>query len=292
MKRSCLLNVIAPTLGVMLATCEASAAAEEVWTLGGFSVPESALHDADRGVIYAANIAGDPLEKNGAGFLSRVSPEGAMLERDWVGGLDAPKGLSRDGGTLWISDIDRLVSVDIETGEIKGTWPAEGAVFLNDTAVDDSGRVFVSDMLTDAIYVLEDDTLTLWLRDPELQHPNGLRVEGGMLIVAPWGRDMQEDFSTLTGGHLLQIDLATKAIAPLGSGEPVGNLDGLEPDGSGNWLVTDWIAGAVLRIRPDGSREVLVDLDMGSADLGFATEDGLAFVPMMLNDRLVAFAVD
>jgi sugar lactone lactonase YvrE len=292
MTRSSLLNVLAPSLCVMLATCEANAAAEEVWALDGFSGPESALHDADRGVIYVANVAGEPVEKNGAGFLSRVSPEGAMLERDWVGGLDAPKGLSRDGGTLWMSDIDRLVSVDIETGAITGTWPAEGAVFLNDTAVDDSGRVFVSDMVTDAIYVLENDALTLWLRDAELQHPNGLKVEGGALIVAPWGRDMQEDFSTLTGGHLLQVDLATKAIAPLGSGEPVGNLDGLERDGAGNWLVTDWIAGALMRIRPDGSREVLVDLDMGSADLGFAPEAGLAFVPMMLNDRLVAFAID
>jgi sugar lactone lactonase YvrE len=276
----------------MLASGAVHAAAEEVWTLGGFSVPESALHDADRGVIYVANVAGEPLEKNGAGFLSRVSPEGAMLERDWVGGLDAPKGLSRDGSTLWMSDIDRLVSVDIETGAITGTWPAEGAVFLNDTAVDGGGRVFVSDMLTDAIYVLENDALALWLRDAELQHPNGLKVEGGVLIVAAWGRDMQEDFSTLTGGHLLQVDLATKAIAPLGSGEPVGNLDGLEPDGAGNWLVTDWIAGALLRIRPDGSHELLADLDMGSADLGFAPEDGLAFVPMMLNDRLVAFAID
>jgi sugar lactone lactonase YvrE len=291
MKRSWL-NGAVPVLCVMLPTCEASAAAEEVWTLGGFSVPESALHDADRGVIYVANIAGEPLEKNGAGFLSRVSPDGEMLERDWVGGLDAPKGLSRDGGTLWLSDIDRLVSVDIETGAITGTWPAEGAIFLNDTAVDDGGRVFVSDMLTDAIYLLEDDALTLWLRDAELQHPNGLKVEGGALIVAAWGRDMQEDFSTLTGGHLLQIDLATKAIAPLGSGEPVGNLDGLERDGAGNWLVTDWIAGGLMRIRPDGSRELLVDLDMGSADLAFSPEDGLAFVPMMLNDRLVAFAVD
>jgi sugar lactone lactonase YvrE len=292
MKRPCLLNGAVPALSLVLATYGASAAAEEVWTLGGFSVPESALHDADRGVIYVANIAGEPLEKNGAGFLSRVSPEGGMLERDWVGGMDAPKGLSRDGGTLWMSDIDRLVSVDIETGAITGTWPAEGAVFLNDTAVDDSGRVFVSDMLTNAIYVLENGALSLWLRDAELQHPNGLKVEGGALIVAPWGRDMKEDFSTLTGGHLLQVDLATKAIAPLGSGEPVGNLDGLERDGAGNWLVTDWIAGGLMRIRPDGSREVLIDLDMGSADLGFAPEAGLAFVPMMLNDRLVAISVD
>jgi hypothetical protein len=38
MKRSWL-NGAVPVLCVMLATCEANAAAEEVWLLGGFSVP-------------------------------------------------------------------------------------------------------------------------------------------------------------------------------------------------------------------------------------------------------------
>lgn len=290
MQRPCL---TVPALCAMIATTASPAmAAEEVWSLDGFSTPESVLHDGERGVLYVASVAGEPLEKNGAGFLSRVSPEGEMLERDWVTGLDAPKGLARDGGTLWLSDIDRLVSVDIESGAVTGSWAAEGAVFLNDVAVSGDGRVFVSDMLTDAIYALEDDALGLWLRDGALQHPNGLKVVDGALIVAPWGRDMQDDFTTLTGGHLLSVDLASKAIAPLGSGAPIGNLDGLEADGDGAWLVTDWIAGGLMRIRPDGSHEVLVDLEMGSADLGFAPETGRVFMPMMLNDRVVAFAVD
>jgi hypothetical protein len=56
--------------------------------------------------------------------------------------------------------------------------------------------------------------------------------------------------------------------------------------------VTDWIAGGLMRIQPDGSHEVLVDLDMGSADLGFDPETGTAFVPMMLNDRIVAIAIE
>jgi sugar lactone lactonase YvrE len=290
MQRSCLL---APAVCAMVAGAGTPAmAAEEIWTLDGLSVPESVLHDAERDVLYVSNIAGEPLEKNGAGFLSRVSPEGEMLDRDWITGLDAPKGLASDGGTLWVSDIDRLVAVDIESGAVTGSWAAEGAVFLNDTAVDGAGRVFVSDMLTDSIYVLEDDALSVWLRDPALQHPNGLKVEGGALIVAPWGIDMQDDFSTLTGGHMLTVDLETKAIAPLGSGAPIGNLDGLERDGAGAWLVTDWIAGGLMRIQPDGSHEVLVDLDMGSADLGFDPETGTAFVPMMLNDRIVAIAIE
>jgi len=35
-------------------------------------------------------------------------------------------------------------------------------------------------------------------------------------------------------------------------GEPVGNLDGLEPDGQGGYLATDWFSGALYRLDADG----------------------------------------
>jgi hypothetical protein len=67
-----------------------------------------------------------------------------MIEPEWVTGLDAPKGMAQYGNTLYVADVDRLVAVDTASGEITGTWAAEDAQFLNDVAVDKSGRVFVS----------------------------------------------------------------------------------------------------------------------------------------------------
>ncbi|CAN5740102.1 ATP/GTP-binding protein [soil metagenome] len=270
----------------------ADAAAVEIWALDGFSTPESVAHDAECGVLYVSNIAGEPLDKNGAGHISRVSPGGEMLEAEWITGLDAPKGLALDGATLYVTDIDRLVAIDVEAGEIAGSWDAPGAVFLNDPAVDSDGRVFVSDMVANTIWRLDGDDLAIWLDDAALAHPNGLKVEDGSLIVASWGEEMQEDFSTLVPGHLLAIDIATGTIAPLGSGEPGGNLDGIEPDGEGGWLVTDWIAGRLLRIAADGSFEPLADLGMGSADLGYLAEERIAIVPMMLDGRIVALSIE
>jgi hypothetical protein len=78
------------------------------------------------------------------------------------------------------------------------------------------------------------------------------------------------------GGHLLAIDLETRQIGSLGSGDPVGNLDGLQPDGEGGWLVTDWIARRLLRVGSDGGFEELVDLPMGSADLAYIPGERLA----------------
>jgi sugar lactone lactonase YvrE len=265
---------------------------QEAWSLDGFQAPESAVLDTERNALYVSNVAGEPNGKDGVGFISKVSPEGTMEEAEWVTGLDAPKGMVLHEGMLYVSDIDRLVEINVETGEIANSWAAEGAQFLNDTAVDDAGRVFVSDMATNAVYVLENGALSVWLKDEALQHPNGLDVDNGRLIVAAWGQEMQPDFSTKVPGHLLAVDLESKAISPLGNAQPIGNLDGLEPDGAGNWLATDWIGGALFRIKEDGSSEQLLDLNMGSADLEYVQDGKLAIIPMMMDGKLVAHRIE
>jgi sugar lactone lactonase YvrE len=267
-------------------------AQEIVWTLEGLEAPESAYFDEARNVLYVSNVSGEPTVKDGNGFISRVSLTGEMLEAQWVSGLDAPKGLVSDGVTLYVSDIDRLVAIDIASGNVSGTWQAEGAIFLNDTAIDAGGRVYVSDMIAQKIHVLANGTLSVLAEGDALQHPNGLNMLEGKLLVAPWGVGLQPDFTTTTGGHLITVDLESGAVAPLGSGAPVGNLDGLEPDGKGNWIVSDWIAGAVYRIANDGTRELLLDLDMGSADLEYIPDQSLLIVPMMLNNTLVAYRIE
>jgi sugar lactone lactonase YvrE len=279
------------TAAVVLAG-SAATAQEVVWSLDGFKAPESVFHDAARDVLYVSNIDGEPTAKDGSGYISPVSPDGQMLDAEWVTGLEAPKGLVSDGTTLYVSDIDRLVAIDIDSGQISGTWDAKDAIFLNDTALDDAGHVYVSDMIAGKIHVLADGTLSVLAEGEALQHPNGLNMKDGALLVAPWGSGLQPDFTTTTGGHLITVDVETGAVAPLGSGEPVGNLDGLEPDGKGNWMVSDWIAGGVYRIADDGTAELLLDLDMGSADLEYIADRSLLIVPMMLNGKLVAYRVD
>lgn len=57
------------------------------WVLEGFSVPESVAFDSGRNILYVANVAVNRTEKNGTGCVSRISPGGRMLEREWVSGL-------------------------------------------------------------------------------------------------------------------------------------------------------------------------------------------------------------
>jgi DNA-binding beta-propeller fold protein YncE len=269
----------------------APAAVTEIWSLGGFSHPESVYEDKDRNALYVSNVGGAPLDKDGNGFISKISRDGKLETLKWIEGMNAPKGMVMKGNTLYVSDIDKLVEIDAAAGKIVNTYPAEGAVFLNDTAVDDAGNVYVSDIAKRKIWQLRNGAMTIWYGGDDLMHPNGLRVEGDKLIVAGWGRDMNDDGSTKTPGNLFTIDLATKKIANLGGGQGVGNLDGLERDAQGGFLVTDWFGGALYRIREDGTHDVLMDLNQGSADLEALDDGKTAVVPMMLDDKVTAFSV-
>jgi streptogramin lyase len=264
---------------------------EVAWEATGFDAPESALFDSDNNVIYLSNVNGDPGEADGNGYLSRLSPTGEVLEKEWVTGLDAPKGLALHDGMLYVSDINHLVVVDTTSGEVTATYEAPGAKFLNDVAAHEDGRIFVSDMVTNTIHVLDNGTFEVWLQDVALENPNGLLAESGRLVVGSWGA-MAEDFSTAVPGHLKAIDYETKAITSLGSGEPVGNLDGVESDGKGGYLVTDWMSGGLYHFSADGAAELIMDLNQGSADHEVMDDGATAVIPMMMDGRVTAYRLE
>ncbi len=87
--------------------------------IDGVQSPESAYFDAASGFVFVSQIGrGGPTGKDGDGYLSKLTPDGKVAAAKWVTGLNAPKGIRSFGGRLWVSDIDQLVSVDIEAGKI------------------------------------------------------------------------------------------------------------------------------------------------------------------------------
>jgi sugar lactone lactonase YvrE len=199
--------------------------------------------------------------------------------------------LALANGRLYVSDIDRLVEIDAKTGKIVARYDAAGAKFLNDVAADGEGRVYVSDMQTDKIWRLADGKFEVWLDTPALKNPNGLLVQGDKLIVAAWGV-MTDGFATKVPGNLLSVSLLDKTVEDLGDGSPVGNLDGLQPLDDSGYLVTDWVAGALYRIDTSGKAELLLDLDQGSADISYLPERHLLLMPMMNDDKLIAYRME
>lgn len=261
----------------------------EVWEVDGLDSPESVAYDPGMRVLYVSNINGAPTEKNGAGYISRLCMDGRVLDRHWATGLNAPKGMAVVGERLYVADIDQLVVIDTASGEVVGRYPAPGAKFLNDVAVTGEGDVYVSDMFDDAIYQLSFGKFGLWLKDKALQSPNGLYARRGHLVVAAWG-ERTEGFDTRVSGSLKTVAYEEKRIVDLTP--PLGQLDGVEADGRGRYLVSDWMAGKVYLVGPTGDVRLLLELEQGTADIGYVVEDRLLLVPRMLAGKVTAFRLE
>ncbi|MFL6349898.1 MAG: hypothetical protein ACJ72X_16615, partial [Nitrososphaeraceae archaeon] len=170
--------------------------------------------------------------------------------------------------------------------------------FLNDVISDNQGNIYVSDTITNTIYKLDTNvkdnntsSLQAWLQNPQLNGPNGLHVDNNKnrLIVASLG-----DFSK-PGAGIEVVDLKNKTISSLGkegTTSPFGGLDGIESDATEtHYYVTDNPAGKVYTVNADGTGYgTLIDLHtQGTADLGFIQGQSTIIIPIMQDNKLVAY---
>ncbi|PWJ90532.1 hypothetical protein C8D77_105428, partial [Mesorhizobium loti] len=186
-----------------------AAEAAELWRATGLEQPESALFDAANNRIIVSNISGNPGDADGNGYLSVLSLDGKTVTRHWTDGMDAPKGMAISGGKLYVADITKVRIVDLASGKLVASIAVPNAVFLNDMTSDQSGKVYVTDMLADTIYRIDGDRPELFVKDAILASPNGVFADGNRLIVASWGKGIKPDFSTAEPGGLLSVDIAS-----------------------------------------------------------------------------------
>ncbi len=246
-------------------------------------IPESVLYHESGNILYVSNINGRPTQKNGQGFISKLSLDGKIRRLKWATGLNAPKGSAIFGGKLYVSDIDQLIEIDLKTGKILAGYPAAGAKFLNDVATDVSGNIYVTDMSSEnsVIYRLVQGKMTAWVKGKEISNPNGLCMEKKRLVVGNSG-----------DGSLKAINLAAKKIntlARVGSG-----IDGLRADGKGSYFISDW-KGKTSLVTASGKIIVLMDTTaskINSADLEYVKSRRLLLIPTFFDNRVVAYRVE
>ena len=149
------------------------------------------------------------------------------------------------------------------------------------------GTVYVSDMATSKIHRIKDGKASTFAEGDRLEHPNGLLVEGESLVVAAWGKP-EADFSTKVPGHLYRLNIATGAKTLITT-KPTGNLDGLESDGKGGYIVSDWMAGKIYQISSNGETRMVRQFKQGAADLAYLPASRTLIVPHMLENRVQAY---
>jgi hypothetical protein len=264
----------------------------------GFSGPESVLHDMEADVYLVANINGELREKDGNGFVSRLSPEGEVLELRWIDGqtpgvtLDAPGGMALVADTLFVTDIDCIRGFHRLTGEPVRELCMEEGASLDDLASTRNGNLYFSESGSSgspgAVFLLRgtaDVPQKVALADgsilegEELGGPNGLEVDDEGLVVA-----------TFRSGEVFRVTLGGQRV-PLLSPSPLG-FEGLVALGDGTFLVSSRADSALYRITaPDSSRVFLSGLE-APADIGLDRTRDRLLVPLFHANRVRIFGVE
>ncbi len=209
---------------------------EPLWIAKGFKEPEGVALSPD-GAYFISNVAGEGEAKDGAGWISKLSPSGAIVAEKFIGGLDAPKGMAVLDGVLYVADIDRIRSFDATTGAALAAFSIDGAKFLNDVTMW-GGEIYASDSDAARIWRLAAEGPVLWREGAELSGVNGLLGAGDRMYV-----------STMGGGDLFEASLGGgwRRIA-------TGMIDadgiGLVP--GGGFLVSSW-PGEIHFVAEDGA---------------------------------------
>jgi hypothetical protein len=299
------MHPLRPTIALAVAVALTGCAAEDTGDTGdatpvseggitvagvGLSTPEAVLHDTVADVYLVSNIAGGPAEVDGNGFISRLSPDGEVLELRWIDGaaegveLNAPKGMEILGDSLYVADLDCVRIFVRTTGAPAGQTCFQGATFLNDVAVDQNRTLYVTDTGmqagpqglepsgTAAIYRFFTDGRTARITSgEELGNPNGIAVGSRGVFVVTFG-----------SGEVYQL-------APDGSRTPVlsdPQLDGIEFIGEGGFLYSSWGASAVYQVTPAGEKITVVGGVDAPASIGYDASRRRVLVPLFNQDEI------
>jgi hypothetical protein len=255
-------------------------------TIGGLAFPESAGCDREQNVVYVSQFGGTELkpgEKDGQGFISKLAPDGRILEaRAFPDVMNKPKGIWVAHGRLWVTDIDGVWIYD--TASKKGRKLAiPGIQFANDAAVI-GDTLFVSDNRSDQVFQVEpadfleasvEPKVTVAVSKKDID-PNGLWPSRTGTLLMVGGRPGGE----LRGIHTLSPTGETRELSA-----PLGQLDGVYElrDGTG-LLVTDWKAGTLSRWSPQGGLQPLARDFKGPAD--FCVMGTRVYVPDLVKGEL------
>ena len=261
----------------------------------GLDTPESVLYDSIADLYLVSNIGGggSPVAKDDNGFIARIRPNGQVETLRWIDGaadsvtLNGPKGLAIYGDTLFVADIDSVRSFHRNTGAPLGVRGVPGATFLNDLAVGDDGRLYVSDSGlggdmapngSDAVYLLGPNGASPLVSGSTLMNPNGIVVYENDVFMVPFG-----------GKNIVWIPsgAAPSTVVEL----PAGQLDGLLRLPDGSFLVSSWETNTVYRVRPDNTVEPIAENVTSPADIGFDSRRRRLLIPLFTQSALEIRAV-
>jgi sugar lactone lactonase YvrE len=263
-----------------------------VKTTEGFSTPESVLWDAELQVWYVSNINGDAPAKDGNGFISRLTSDGAIDSLHFIESgkngvtLNGPKGLALVGDTLWVADIDAVRAFHRRTGAPIATVEfGKQARFLNDIAVGPNGVLYITDTGVeftakganhpgpDRVFTVTGRLVSIGVEGKFLNGPNGITWDetNSRFIIVPF-----------VGTTIVGWKPGDATVDTIGTG--AGQLDGVEIV-NGRLLATSWTDSSVSVVDSTGATKLISGVP-SPADIGVDQTRSLVAVPIFTGNKV------
>lgn len=258
--------------------------------IDGFEAPESVLKNGDK--IFVSNIGGaqpNPAAKDGDGFISELSADGKIIQQKFQKGtLNGPKGLAITNNIVYVTDIDRVVGFDINSGEQVFELKIPGAAFLNDLSGAGNNMLAVSESMNNKVYLINTSGKTFYFAG-SVAGANGVTYDAKtkQLFVCGMGAQMSG------AGKLYVKDInSTDTVFTELQDSPTGTFDGIEMMDDSHLLVSDWInfnsdKGRLVVYDLGNHRSTAYSVEAGPADIYFDKSSGKVYIPQMPKNRIL-----
>lgn len=263
--------------------------AQEEKKVSGFNHIESVATDGK--FLYVADIGKNltPEAKDGDGSIARLDGNGKIVEQNFAKEtLNAPKGLAIDNGILYANDVDRLIAIDLASGNKLYEISFNGVTsYLNDIAVWDKNTLYVSATDKSKLFKvnLADKTFSEVITNVSIAGINGLYCtkKAPKLYVNGLGSDNKPN------GVVGYINLNNNEFTQLNPLE--GLYDGIFVDDNTLYF-SNWVAyekkGVVFSMKLSNnklSRVKISELIAGPAD--FIVFKNQLIIPGMMDGTLL-----
>ncbi|MVM35050.1 hypothetical protein GO755_33800 [Spirosoma sp. HMF4905] len=282
MKNACLrlllLSLSVPALGQAQ-----SIDLKPVWeTDTTLRTPESVLFYAPQQVLYVSCINGQATPENKSSYIAKVGLDGKVIQLKFTDNLNVTKGMGILNGKLYVTEMTQVVEIALATGKVLKRYPIEGAVFLNDIAVDTKRQVlYITDSKESKVWELTNGNVKPVVAGGPLKGTNGLLVDNNDLLIGNGD------------GSLFRLNLTTKQIQLVTKVVTTSSIDGIVALGDGTYLINE-VAGKAWFMRADGTTELKLDIasqQIKTADTDYDPTSRMLFVPTLFHNTVRAYSV-
>jgi sugar lactone lactonase YvrE len=204
--------------------------------------------------------------------------------------LAAAYGMEIFDNHLFAIHSNRVKVFDLATNALVQNVNITGAGFLNGMASDGVARVWVTDFSTKKIHQIDFTDLanpvTTLLSNNTTTTPNGIVYDeaNNRLVFVAWG----------SNAPIKALDLTDNTITTLAT-TTLGNCDGIDKDGLGNYFVASWSPNRITKYSPDFSVSEIITVAGGlssAADICYANEIDTLAIPNSGNTTVVYVGFD